>query len=59
MKTIATAVVCIVVMFLTFFFGYCSGRSYTEIIAIKAKVAHWTINPETGERKLEFIQPKQ
>lgn len=25
--------------------------------AIQAGVAHWTINPETGERKFEFITP--
>lgn len=36
-----------------------SGSTFQQEreLAIKAGVAHWTINPTTGERKFEYITP--
>jgi len=39
-------------------FGQAAAKSGFQRDAAKASVARWTINPETGERKFEFIQPK-
>jgi len=45
-------VICIIIGLLT---GYGMGIHDERRIAVAAEVAHYTVNPETGDTKFEYI----
>lgn len=44
----------------SFVFGCCVGDRYAsaqyQTVAKECGVAHWTIDPQTGERRFEFVR---
>lgn len=47
-----------VILFIGAWVGWDKGLTHAEREAIKAGVAHYTVNPQTGETKFEYLTPK-